>query len=448
MTFKIKSGFNVGSTPVVDQNSYFQQTESAAAITPSLILDFSTRSIDSRIRFSRSSNGTFIGVNGLIQNATSGVPRFEHNPITRESRGLLIEEQKTNLLLWSANTRGGGWIADQAFLDTSAIPAPDGSATASKMTEGTSSAGYRIIRQDPSGIAANTVYTVSMFFKAAETANVGLSWFDSSGVGLYAFADFNLTTGTVVQFNETYANGFSNSAMAGAVITPHANNWYRCSLTFTTGANTGGSIRAGLGTFASPGSNVNGILVWGGQLEERYTTTSFIYTTTSQVTRTIDDAQISGNNFFNFHNSEEGTVVTESEVNSTMTPSQGVVNANRYPVLWTIQKWGGANNTVVTWYGSGVELFLNGNYNNQGSVPAGPMKYAFAIANSSGQSATCLNGGVVVNRTGTRFSNDADFLGIGSANSAGVLAFNGTIKSLVFYPKRLDNNTLINLTTF
>lgn len=198
MTFKVKSGFNVGSTPVVDQNSYFQQTESAAPVTPSLYLDFTSKTLDSRIRYSRASNGTFVGVNGLIQNATSGVARFEHNPITRDCRGLLMEEQKTNLLLWSANTRGGGWTADQAFLDTTAVVAPDGTANASKLTEGTSSAGYRIIRQDPAGIAANTVYTASMFVKPAELANVGLYWYDVSGTGLYAYADFNLTTGTIV----------------------------------------------------------------------------------------------------------------------------------------------------------------------------------------------------------------------------------------------------------
>ena len=447
MTFKVKSGFNVGSTPVVDQNSYFQQTESAASITPSLVLNFGNGTLDSRIEYSRASNGTFVAATGLIQNATSGVARFEHNPITRDCRGLLMEEQKTNLLLWSANTRGGGWVAAEAFLDTSAITAPDGSATVSKMTEGTSSVGYRIIRQDPTGIAANTVYTASMFIKPAELANVGLSWFDVSGTGLYAYADFNLTTGTVVAFNETYANGFSNSAMANAAITPYANNWYRCSLTFTTGANTGGSIRLGLSGFASPGGNVNGVYVWGGQLEERYTTTSLIYTTTAQVTRLQDDAKITGNNFTNFFNREEGTVITESEVNSVMTSTQGVVNANRYPHLWITGKWTGANNTSIFWYGSVVELYINGNYNNQGAVSLGFSKYAMAVANSSGQSTTCLNGGAVQNRTGTGFGKDVDYLGIGSANGAGTTVFNGTIRTLTFYPKKLDNNTIINLTT-
>jgi len=265
-------------------------------------------------------------------------------------------------------------------------------------------------------------------------------------LGLYAYADFNLATGTVTTFNETYANGFSNSAMAGATITPYANNWYRCSLTFTTGANTGGSVRVGLGSFASPGGNVNGILVWGGQLEERYTTTSFIYTTTSQVTRLQDDAKITGNNFISFFNREEGTVITESEVNSAMTGTQGVVIANRYPSLWTAQKWG-VGGTTVTWYGSIVELSINSNYNNQGGVSPGFSKYAMAVANSSGQTITCLNGAAVQNRTGIGFGRDVDFLGIGSANGSGVSVFNGTIKNLTFYPKKLDANTIINLTT-
>ncbi len=130
-----------------------------------------------------------------------------------------------------------------------------------------------------------------------------------------------------------------------------------------------------------------------------------------------------------------------------MTGTQGVVTANRYPFLWHLNKWGSTNGTVITWYGSVVELTINGTYNNQGAVPAGFSKYAMAVANSSGQSATCLNGGVVANRSGTGFNRDTDFLGIGSANGSGTNIFNGTIKSLTFYPKRLDNNTLINLTT-
>lgn len=67
---------------------------------PALILDFiSTTSLDSRITFTRASTATFVGSNGLIQSAAINAPRFDYNPVTLAPKGLLIEEQRINLLL-------------------------------------------------------------------------------------------------------------------------------------------------------------------------------------------------------------------------------------------------------------------------------------------------------------------------------------------------------------
>jgi hypothetical protein len=52
--------------------------------------------------FTRGSTGTFVGSNGLIQSATTNTPRFDHDPVTLASRGLLIEESRTNLVFPSA----------------------------------------------------------------------------------------------------------------------------------------------------------------------------------------------------------------------------------------------------------------------------------------------------------------------------------------------------------
>jgi hypothetical protein len=73
---------------------------------PSLDLRFAeTKSLNdfisstNLITFTRASNATFFDSNGLIQTATTDVPRFDHNPATGESLGLLVEEQRVNLLL-------------------------------------------------------------------------------------------------------------------------------------------------------------------------------------------------------------------------------------------------------------------------------------------------------------------------------------------------------------
>jgi hypothetical protein len=60
------------------------------------------KTLDPRVTFTRASSGTYVGSDGLIKTATTDEPRFDHNPTTGESLGLLVEEARTNLLLNSA----------------------------------------------------------------------------------------------------------------------------------------------------------------------------------------------------------------------------------------------------------------------------------------------------------------------------------------------------------
>jgi hypothetical protein len=54
------------------------------------------------VTFTRASSATYIDSAGTLQTAAVDVPRFDHNPTTGESLGLLPEEQRTNLLLNTA----------------------------------------------------------------------------------------------------------------------------------------------------------------------------------------------------------------------------------------------------------------------------------------------------------------------------------------------------------
>jgi hypothetical protein len=52
----------------------------------------------SLITFSRAYSGTYVDSAGVLQTAATNEPRFDHNPITGESLGLLVEEQRTQIL--------------------------------------------------------------------------------------------------------------------------------------------------------------------------------------------------------------------------------------------------------------------------------------------------------------------------------------------------------------
>jgi hypothetical protein len=94
---------------IASSRSFGDQLDDLAGQVPGLDLNFAQNKslIDdysgtTLVTFTRASTGTFVGSNGLIQTATTNEPRFDHNPTTGESLGLLVEEARTNLLLNSA----------------------------------------------------------------------------------------------------------------------------------------------------------------------------------------------------------------------------------------------------------------------------------------------------------------------------------------------------------
>jgi hypothetical protein len=66
-----------------------------------LALDFTSgnQTLDPRITFTRASTATRTNSSGLIETVAINAPRFDYDPVTLAPLGLLIEEQRTNLLL-------------------------------------------------------------------------------------------------------------------------------------------------------------------------------------------------------------------------------------------------------------------------------------------------------------------------------------------------------------
>ena len=93
--------WNITGAPGTGEDLLYSQ-----AGTPTLDLRFaSSKSLNdyvsgqNLITYTRAGDATFFDANGTIQTAGANTPRFDHNPATGESLGLLIEEARTNLLL-------------------------------------------------------------------------------------------------------------------------------------------------------------------------------------------------------------------------------------------------------------------------------------------------------------------------------------------------------------
>jgi len=236
---------------------------------------------------------TFVGSDGLIQTAATNVPRIDFDPVTRLCRGLLIEEQRTNLLTYSEDFSNAAWSKVNATVTANASVAPDGTTTADKLIANTTLDQHRC-DQTPSSTAV--AQTFSVYVKAAGYGFVGLR-LNATG------ALFDLSTGGI------------NIISAGitAQSTYFGNGWYRCSITKATGvANDVCRINISDGSGIASnftGNGTDGIFLWGAQLEAGAFATSYIPTTTGSLVRSADFCSITGAAFTGFYNQTEGTLV-------------------------------------------------------------------------------------------------------------------------------------------
>jgi len=219
----------------------------------------------------------------------SGAPRFDHDPVTGESLGLLIEESRTNQLLYSEQFDNIAWTKSLVTVTSNAIVAPDGVTTADKLTATNTANESRHIRQD-SSIVSNKSYTQSVFAKAGEITVLQIA---PSTKFTNDFQNFDLSTGQL-------GSGGSGSA----TIEPYPNGWYRCSMTRdSVGSNGQGRMLFAIVESATSGRAESfqadagdGLYLWGSQLETG-SSTSYIPTSGSAVTRSPDIATIESNKF-------------------------------------------------------------------------------------------------------------------------------------------------------
>lgn len=122
---------------------------------PSLDLGFSGPTLDPRVTFARASIGTYFDGTGTMQTAAVNVARFDYNPATHASLGLLIEESRTNVLLNSAT------LSTQSVTTTATAYALSFYGTGSVTLSGTSSG-------TTNGTGATT-RTVALFTPTAGT---------------------------------------------------------------------------------------------------------------------------------------------------------------------------------------------------------------------------------------------------------------------------------------
>ena len=197
-------------------------------------------STDGELTFTRASNATRVGPDGLIHKV------------------------RKNLFTYSQQLDNAAWTKAVTTITANAIVAPDGTTTADKMADSDTTTAARYTYQAPA--SSGTIYTSSGYFKKGEYNFVTLHAFGING------AVFNLDTGVKV----------SQSGGVGSIESV-GNGFYRCSFAFTAGGTSVFFSQSPAGNITYAGTTGSGIYAWGLQVETGDIATDYIPTTTAAV---------------------------------------------------------------------------------------------------------------------------------------------------------------------
>lgn len=425
---------------VVQQYANLVVAEYKPPVQPTLVCDFvnndyrvlgqyglESKTLPEQVTFTRASTATRFNALGVIEEVAVDTPRIDYDPVTGECKGLLIEEQRTNLLIHTKDFTG--WSASDLIINQNATIAPDGSLSAVKVVAGTTTTNH-FLYKTTQVLNDATYYTFSCYAKKAEQkyAVVQLN------SGAYA-----ATTRVYVDLDAGDVTSSSGLNLKIDVM-PCVDGWWRISITApTTSANT--TIAYIVGTDSSTsyyytGDGVSGTYFWGAQFEEGAFTTSYIPTTTAQVTRAADVCPISP--VSSWLGNSEGTVYADISrlgdfdgydagwyLSSDASNLIGFLFNNQSNSVYIVVKKDGVNQAIL--------------YRSVGGSAG--FKSAFSYKENE---FLFSSGGVTVEDSNGLLP-VIDSMVIG-CNNIGAGQLNGHIKAIRYYPKALPAAELQELT--
>lgn len=354
-------------------------------------------------------------------------PRFDYDPVSLAPRGLLIEEQRSNLLLRSEEFDSLDWAKTELTVSANNTSSPTGTSSADKLIPTTVNSGTHEVAASPT-VSTGIPYTYTVYAKAAgyNFLQVILS---TGATGSGTFRNVNLATGAL------------GAGDHPATVTNFGNGWYRVSITITpttttpiVNFNVQSTDAARRAAYA--GNGTDGIFLWGAQLEAGAFATSYIPTVASQVTRTADVATIQAPNFAPWYNQSAGTFVVEfippaSGGFNAATATDGTFN-NRFQVI-------GANSFQFGVMVSGVYQALI----DAGDINIRAVNKVAGAYRIDDFAASLNNSAVATDTAGSLPA--VTRLDIGNLSGAAEF-LNGHVRSVRYYPSRLTNAQLQALT--
>jgi hypothetical protein len=388
--------------------------------------------------------------------SASAAPRFDHDPTTGESLGLLIEESRTNSYKFSNDFTQSNYGSIVGNIPSPAYPGPGGATSATLIIPSGGNSAYNFGRSDAG--TGPVIQTASIYAKAAGYTALGFNTITGGYVNDLTI--FNLSTGTVFS---------AQPNSAGAYMEPVGDGWYRCvipsSVAYSGAAGTQiiswyviDQPSTGFGSYTPNGTD--GIYVYGAQLEQGSFPTSYIPTTGTALTRSADVAEITGANFSSWYNQSEGTIFHDGRYIGDVPGNlyglgNGLIFYFRNTALdlflyqWSLGIYKGAGisnppNHSSALYNGTTGVFLNVADQLANNPVGSRMKSVGFINTSTGEFGHVLNGGTIR-------SNSANNIPIWNKVSLSAGYNNqarcGTIARFTYFPERLPDSSLQTMTT-
>lgn len=406
------------------------------AYSPSLLLDFTNgnQTLDPRITFTRTTTATRTNASGLIESVAIDGPRFDYSPTTLAPLGLLIEEQRTNLILQS-----------ESFISPWTIASGFGSLTTGLLTESVSGTVTQASFNQIASFTTGVVYTGYFDVEYIDRQFVQLI-FGAAGFGTESFGNFDLVNGVV---------GTKGTTTTSTSITQIGLNRFRIAITATATGTTTTAFQfnhvQSANAVRAPSITLTGkqTRLIRAQLEAGAFPTSYIPTVASQVTRAADVAVMTGTNFSSWYNAAEGSFFAEwiagkdtSFINVFATGTTTIGES------MSVRR-GSSGNMAVAITNSGV---VQANISLITGEPIAGTTFKTAVGYQVNNFAAALNGVIAgTDASGTVPLNISTLvMGSGWNSTTGSSAaefLNGTIRRIAYYPRRLSSAELQGITS-
>jgi hypothetical protein len=406
-------------------------------VLPTLDLDFAnSKTLDPRITFTRSSGGSYVGADGLIKYAGVNEARFDHDPSTGESLGLLIEEARTNAMIWSEDPQSAWSIKSGVTVSNSTFPSPDGNASGMKLVLETNTFQDHYLERLVSSVNANQSITFSVFLKSFSRNIIAINLYDGSSYSNRVTSWYNLSTGVASNFTSGGTGTFQSASVKN-----WGNGIYQLILTGIPTSSSSTSVRPRIQIINQSttylGNDSSGFYIWGAQAEQGAFPTSYIPTQGSTRTRAADIASITGKNFSEWYRQDEGTMFVDYKLitNGSTARVFNIDNGTN-----NIRISGLCGNTVF-------QTFILPE--NKGPSITFPSTFNFKVASvhKDYNVFNYLNGKYFNFETGRTMIIPKTLNTLRIGNWAANTLQGTIIKKLTYFPKRLPNSQLISLTT-